>query len=276
MSPDSPTGRLSGRVAVVTGAARGIGRATTLRLVADGASVVVNDLDGDPLAELVEEVQARGGSAVATIGNTAEPAVAGDLVGAGLDAFGTVDIVVNNAGTTRDRMFHNLTAADLDTALDANLRTAWQTTQAALAVMRPAAKHELELHGAVDHQRKIVFTSSVAALTGNPGQANYTAAKGALIALTKTLAQELGPFGINVNAVAPGFIDTRLTATAAAPGDLGIPENVRTSIRGMIALGRFGKPEDIASATAFLVSPEADYVSGITLPVTGGQFGGMG
>jgi 3-oxoacyl-[acyl-carrier protein] reductase len=116
----------------------------------------------------------------------------------------------------------------------------------------------------------------VAALTGNLGQANYTAAKGALISLVRTLAQELGPFGINVNAVAPGFIETRLTAEKSGDSDVGIPADLRDGIRGMISLGRFGQPEDIAAATAFLVSPDSDYISGVTLPVTGGQFGGMG
>jgi 3-oxoacyl-[acyl-carrier protein] reductase len=261
-------------VALITGAGRGIGRATALRLAAEGAFVVLGDLDPEPLAAVSAELP--GAAAATYAGNTADPEQATALIQTAVDAFGTVDILVNNAGTTRDRMFHRQDAADLDAALDANLRTAWNATQAALAVMRPAAKAELAASGTVDHQRKIVFTSSVAALTGNPGQANYTAAKGAIIALVRTLAQELGPFGINVNAVAPGFIETRLTAQKAAGDDVGIPGDIRESIRGMISLGRFGQPEDIAAATAFLVSPDSDYVSGVTLPVTGGQFGGMG
>lgn len=268
------SGRLAGRVVVVTGAGRGIGRATALRLAAEGASIVLGDVDGEPLLAVAAELPS---SVVAThLGDTADPAEATALIQSAVEAFGSVDILVNNAGTTRDRMFHRQDTADLDAAIDANLRTGWNATQAALAVMRPAAKAELAASGAVDHQRKIVFTSSVAALTGNPGQANYTAAKGALIALVRTLAQELGPFGINVNAVAPGFIQTRLTAEKTEPDAVGIPHDIRESIRGMISLGRFGRPEDIAAATAFLVSPDSDYVSGITLPVTGGQFGGMG
>lgn len=270
----APPARIAGRVAVVTGAGRGIGRATALRLAAEGASLVLGDLDPDPLDALAAELPAS--PCVLAPGDTSDPAVAEALVRAAVDAFGTVDILVNNAGTTRDRMFHRMDTDDLDVVLDANLRTAWNATQAALGVMRPAAKAELESSGAVHHQRKVVFTSSVAALTGNPGQSGYTAAKGALISLVRTLAQELGPFGINVNAVAPGFIETRLTAEKAAGAALGIPTDIRDSIRGMIALGRFGRPEDVAAVTAFLVSPDADFVSGITLPVTGGQFGGMG
>jgi 3-oxoacyl-[acyl-carrier protein] reductase len=267
---------LTGRVALITGAGRGIGRATALRLAADGAAVVINDIDAGPVQEVVATIESTGGAVAAHVGNTASPDTAEAVVGLALESFGALDIVVNNAGTTRDRMFHNLHDADLDAVIDANLRTAWHTTQAALAHMRPAAKTEIATAGSVDHQRKIVFTSSVAALTGNPGQANYTAAKGALIALTKTLAQELGPLGINVNAVAPGFVETRLTAAKQDEAGLGIPEQIRTSIRAMIALGRFGEPADVANVTAFLVSPDSDYVSGVTVPVTGGQFGGMG
>ena len=266
--------RLAGRVAVITGAGRGIGRATALRLVAEGASVALGDLDPSPLAHVAAELPPERVTTYA--GNTSDPDHSAGLIAAAVESFGTVDILVNNAGVTRDRMFHRQTAEDFDVAIDANLRTGWNATQAALGVMRPAAKAELEASGAVHHQRKVVFTSSVAALTGNPGQANYTAAKGAIIAMVRSLAQELGPFGINVNAVAPGFIETRLTAEKGQGDDVGIPHDIRESIRDLISLGRFGQPEDIAAATAFLVSTDSDYVSGITLPVTGGQFGGMG
>jgi 3-oxoacyl-[acyl-carrier protein] reductase len=267
-------GRLGGRVAVVTGAGRGIGRATAMRLAAEGASLVIGDLDADPLASLADELPA--GRVASHVGDTADPDQADALIQAAVDAFGTVDILVNNAGTTRDRMFHRQTRGDLDDILDANLRTSWNATQSALSVMRPAAKAELAADGHVDHSRKIVFTSSVAALTGGAGQANYTVAKGAVISLVKSLALELGPLGITVNAVAPGFIETRLTAVKTEGQDVGIPNDIRESIRGMISLGRFGRPEDIAAATAFLVSSDSDFISGVTLPVTGGQFGGMG
>jgi 3-oxoacyl-[acyl-carrier protein] reductase len=139
--------------------------------------------------------------------------------------------------------------------------------------LREAAKREMAEEGRPAYHRKITFTTSSAALVGNAGQANYTAAKGALIGLTRTLARELGPFHINVNAVAPGFIDTRLTAAKQEGQDLGIPENVRQMALMLIALGYHGQPEDVANAHLFLASSEADYVSGAVLPVTGGQMG---
>jgi 3-oxoacyl-[acyl-carrier protein] reductase len=182
---------------------------------------------------------------------------------------------VNNAGTTRDKMFHGMTDELFDFVLDANLRTAYHATLAAMPEMREKAKAELVASGRPAYHRKIVFTSSVAALMGNPGQFNYTAAKGALVAVTKTLARELGPFAINVNAVAPGFIETRLTAAKVAGGTYGIPQESRDQLLGLISLGRFGQPEDVANVHAFLCSSDSDFITGLTIPVTGGQLGGM-
>lgn len=268
-------GRFEQRVAIVTGAGRGIGRATAQRLAAEGASVVVNDIDSGPAEEAVAEITAAGGKAVAIVANTADMAQAERLIGEAVAEYGQLDIVVNNAGTTRDKMFHGMTDELYDLVLDANLRTAYHTTLAAMPYLRDAAKAEIAATGSPAHQRKVVFTSSVAAIMGNPGQFNYTAAKGGLIAVTKTLARELGPFGINVNAVAPGFVETRLTQAKTGGDTYGIPEQMREMARAMISLGRLGKPEDIAAVTAFLCSSDADFVSGVTIPVTGGQLGGM-
>ncbi len=268
-------GRFEDRVAIVTGAGRGIGAATARRLAAEGAAVVVNDIDASPAVETAQAIAAAGGRAAPVVANTVDFAEAERLVAAAVEEFGQLDIVVNNAGTTRDKMFHGLTDELFDLVVDANLRTAFHTTRAAMPYLRDVAKQEMAEHGAPRYQRKIVFTSSVAALMGNPGQFNYTAAKGGLIAVTKTLARELGPFGINVNAVAPGFVETRLTQAKAAGDDYGIPEQMRAMARAMISLGRLGVPEDIAAVTAFLCSADADFVSGVTIPVTGGQLGGM-
>ena len=268
-------GRLDDRVAIVTGGGRGIGQATSLRLAADGASVVVNDIDDGPANETVALIEAAGGKAIACVANTVEMAQAERLVQAAVDAYGKIDIIVNNAGVTRDKMFHGLDDAQFDFVFDANLKTGFHTTLAAMPYLREVAKKEIAENGKVAYNRKIVFTSSVAALMGNPGQYNYTAAKGAVIATTKTLARELGAFGINVNAVAPGFVETRLTAAKEPGKDLGIPEEMRQMAKMMISLGRLGQPEDIANVTAFLVSSDSDFVTGVTIPVTGGQLGVM-
>ena len=269
-------GRVDGRVAIVTGAGRGIGRATAVTLAREGARIVVNDVDAAPAQETVDLIRSAGGEAVADVNNTVLPAGAEALVADTVNAFGKIDIVINNAGITRDRMFHVMDPETFDLVLDVNLKTAINTTRSAMPFMREVAKAEIAESGHVPYHRKIVFTSSVAALTGNRGQANYTAAKGGLIAVTKTLAMELGPFGINVNAVAPGFIETRLTAAKGEGDDLGIPEAQRQMIKAMVALGRLGEPQDVADVHLFLASPDSDYVSGVTIPVTGGQFGGMG
>jgi len=268
-------GRLSGKVAIVTGGGRGIGAATAARLAADGASVVVNDIDAEPADESVSAILANGGTAVACVANTVDFAEAERLVASTIEHFGTVDILINNAGATRDKMFHLMDDEMFDFVLDANLRTAFHTSRAVVPVMRDAAKAEIGSEGRPAHNRKIVFTSSVAALMGNPGQVNYVAAKGGLIAVTKTLARELGPFGINVNAVAPGFVETRLTQAKREGESYGIPDQMREMAKAIIALGRLGEPSDIAAVHAFLASSDSDFVSGVTIPVTGGQLGGM-
>jgi 3-oxoacyl-[acyl-carrier protein] reductase len=266
-------GRLDDRIAIITGSGRGIGRATALRFAEEGAAVVINDIDPEPAQETATEVIKNGGRAISVVANTMDSEEAKRLVDACVEEYGRVDVVVNNAGITRDKTFHNMGPDIFDFGVKVNLYTAYNTTFHAVAHMRTAAKKEKDEGGAVAYNRKVTFTSSSAALTGNAGQANYTAAKGGLIAMTKTLARELGPFGINVNCVAPGFVDTRLTKAKEQGEELGIPEQMRQMALMMIALGRYGRPEDIANAHLFLCSAEADFVSGVTLPVTGAQLG---
>ena len=265
-------GRLDDRIAIVTGAGRGIGAATAKLFAAEGAKVVVNDVDKDPAQQTVEEINASGAAALLNTDNTVNAESAQNLINQTIEEFGRVDILVNNAGITRDKTFHNMTDDVWDFVLDVNLRTAFNNTRAAVQHMREAAKKELESQGAPAYHRKVTFTSSTAGLQGNPGQANYTAAKMGLIGLTRTLSAELGRFFINVNAVAPGFIETRLTAPKEGSEDpnLGIPDSIRGMALMMIPLGYAGKPEDVAKSHLFLASSDSDYVTGQTLVVGGG------
>jgi 3-oxoacyl-[acyl-carrier protein] reductase len=266
-------GRLDDRVAVITGAGRGIGAATARLFAAEGAAVVVNDVDPGPAKEVAEEIAAAGGQAVVSVDNTVDPAAAAALVGKAVESFGKLDILVNNAGITRDKMFHTMTQDLWNFVLDVNLRTAFNTTRAAVDHMRSAAKAEMASGGAPAYHRKITFTASTAGLQGNAGQSNYATSKMGLIGLARTLCIELGPFQINVNAVAPGFIETRLTAPKeqSEDPDLGIPEGIRNLALMLIPLGYAGQPEDVAKVHLFLASSDADYVSGQTLVVAGGM-----
>ena len=266
-------GRLEGKVAVITGAGRGIGRATAVRFAQEGAAVVVNDVDRDPAEETASLVKEAGSEAMVSTEDTTSLDQARGLMDAAAERFAKIDILVNNAGVTRDKTFHNLDDELWDFVLDVNLKTAFHSTLAAMPHLREVAKREMSEQGLPAYHRKITFTTSVAALVGNSGQANYTTAKGGIMALTKTLARELGPFQINVNAVAPGFIETRLTRSKQEGEDIGIPEQVRQMALMLIALGRYGQPEDVANAHLFLASEEADFVSGVVLPVAGGQLG---
>ena len=266
-------GRLEGKVAVITGAGRGSGRATAVRFAEEGAAVVVNDVDAGPANETVDIIVGAGGRGLVSTDNTVEMAAAEAMMAAGAAAFGAIDIVVNNAGITRDKTFHNMDDQLWDFVMDVNLRTAFHTTKAAMPYLRDAAKREMAATGTPAYNRKVNFTTSSAFLSGNAGQANYTAAKGGIVGLTRTLARELGPFRINVNAVAPGFIETRLTASKQEGEDVGIPEQIRQMALMLIALGRYGEPQDVANAHLFLASAEADFVSGVILPVTGAQLG---
>jgi 3-oxoacyl-[acyl-carrier protein] reductase len=272
-------GVLDGKVAIVTGSARGIGRATAELLSEHGASVLINDLDADLAEQTASEIA---GETVVHGGDLTAPGACDALVQAAIDAWGKIDIVVNNAGYTIDGMLHKMTDEQFQRMLDIHAVVPFRVCRAAAPHLREPAKAEREQ--GVEVFRKIVNVSSISGTMGNAGQANYAAGKAAVVGLTKTLAKEWGQFKINVNAVAFGFIDTRLTAakvednTIDVGGEtvqLGIPEQLRELSPMFIPLGRPGTAQEAAGGVFFLCSPWSNYVHGQTLNVTGGQFTGM-
>ena len=272
-------GVLDGRSAIVTGSARGIGRATAELLAAQGARVLVNDLDGDVAEQAAGEIA---GDTVSFAGDLTKEGVPEKLVETAVDAFGGLDIVVNNAGYTWDGPIHKMSDEQFQAMLDIHNVVPFKVLRAAAPHMREPAKKEKEEGREVF--RKVVNVSSVSGTMGNAGQVNYASGKSGVVGLTKTLAKEWGQFKINVNAVAFGFIETRLTAskenaeTIHAEGkdiQLGIPEQLRQMATMLIPLGRPGTPEEAAGGVFFLCSPWSDYVHGQVLNVTGGQFTGM-
>ncbi|MDB4965961.1 MAG: short-chain dehydrogenase/reductase [Myxococcales bacterium] len=265
-------GLLDDRVAVITGAGRGIGRACALTFVREGAKVVINDVDEAPANEAraaCEEL--RPGSAVIHVGSVADRDHTDGLMKQAVDSFGKLDILVNNAGITRDRMAHLMTDEWWDLVIDVNLTGTFNCIRSAAPYMRDVAKRELEEEGHPRYHRKIVTFYSTAAIRGNPGQINYTAAKMGNVGIMRTVAQEWGRFWINVNAVAPGFTNTRLTAPKQKGDALGVPEEQRQAMLQRIPLGRFGEPEDIANAVLFFSSPMSDFVTGQAINVSGGM-----
>jgi 3-oxoacyl-[acyl-carrier protein] reductase len=277
-------GVLDGKVAIVTGSARGIGRATADLLASQGASVLINDLDADVAAETAAAIaKAHGGDTAVFGGDLTAEGVPEALVAQAVDSFGKIDILVNNAGYTLDKPIHLMTDDWFQRMLDIHTVVPFRTIRAAAPYFRDPAKREREQ--GVEVFRKIVNISSVSGTMGNAGQANYSAAKSAVVGLTKTLAKEWGQFKVNVNAVAFGHIETRLTAaktddnTMTIGGEtvqLGIPEAMVGATSFLIPLGRPGTPEEAAGGVFFLCSPWSDYVSGQVLNVTGGQWIGMG
>jgi 3-oxoacyl-[acyl-carrier protein] reductase len=264
-------GLLDDRVAVVTGAGRGIGRAIAETFVRQGARVVINDIDAEPAEATRAACEAiRAGASVVCVGNVADRGDTDRLMQHAVDRFGQLDILVNNAGVTRDRMSHKMTDEDWDLVVSVNLTGTFNCIRSAAPFMRDVAKQELAERGEVDRVRKVVNFYSTAAIRGNPGQANYTASKMGNVGLTRTIAQEWGRFRICVNAVAPGFTETRLTAPKAPGEVLGVPEPLRQAALQRIPFRRFGTPEDIADVVLFLASPLSDYVTGQEINVSGG------
>ena len=272
-------GVLDGRAAIVTGSARGIGRATAELLAQQGAQVLINDLDGDVAEEASKQIA---GETASFAGDLTKEGVPERLVETAVDAFGKLDIVVNNAGYTWDAPLHKMSDEQFQAMLDIHNVVPFRVLRAAAPHLREPAKKERE--EGVEVFRKIVNISSTSGMMGNAGQANYASGKAGVVGLTKTLAKEWGQFKINVNAVAFGFVETRLTAAKEDAGTfekdgqeikLGIPEQLRQMASMLIPLGRPATPEEAAGGIFFLCSPWSNYVHGQMLNVTGGQFTGM-
>jgi 3-oxoacyl-[acyl-carrier protein] reductase len=246
--------RLEGKVALVTGAANGIGAATARRLAREGATLALVDLSAESLAETARAISEAGGEALSLGGNVGVDAEVASIVEQATARFGRIDILINNAGINRDAMAHRLTEENWDAVLDVNLKGSFLVARAVMPLMRE------------QNDGRIVNTASIAAL-GNVGQSNYSASKAGLIGLTRTLALEWSRYNIRVNCVAPGGTDTRMTA--------GIPDTIRESIMQRIPLKRFARPDEIAATHAFLVSDDASYITGQVIFVDGGVSVGL-
>jgi 3-oxoacyl-[acyl-carrier protein] reductase len=233
--------------------------------------VIINDLEAEPAGEALAACEAiRPGAARTSIGSVTDPAYTDALMKQAVDAFGQLDILVNNAGVSRDRMGHKMSDEEWDFVLDVNLTGTFNCIRSAAPYMRDVAKQEIDELGEVRRVRKIINFFSTAAIRGNPGQANYTAAKMGNVGLARTFAQEWGQFRICVNSLAPGFVETRMTAPKQKGDLLGIPEAARQALLQRIPFRRFGQPQDIADAALFFASPLSDYVTGQEINVSGG------
>jgi 3-oxoacyl-[acyl-carrier protein] reductase len=272
-------GLIDGKVAILTGAGRGIGAATAKLFGAEGAAVVVSDLDPAPAEETAAAIRNAGGKAIVVSGDVTDPAFPAQLIKATLDSFGGIDIIVNNAGYTWDAVIQNMTDKQWYAMIDVHTTAPFRILREASQFIRDAAKKEQAANGRAN-PRKVVNVSSVAGVYGNAGQSNYSTAKAGITGLTKTLAKEWGRYNVQVNCVCYGFIDTRLTAAKESAeklqrGDdeiqLGVPDQMRQMAPLLIPLGRPGTPEEAAGPVLFLASPLANYVSGIVLEVTGGR-----
>lgn len=241
---------LSGKAAVVTGGAQGIGRAISIKLAMQGADVVIADMDENQTMEAVKEIKSLGHNAIPFTANITQVDQVQDLIKKCVDEFGSIDILVNNAGITKDTVLVRMKKEQWDQVLDVNLTGTFLCTQAAFKYMMK------------QRSGSIVNIASIAGERGNYGQANYAASKAGVIGFTKSIAMEGAGRSIRCNAIAPGLIETRMTEA--------IPEKIRTEMVSEIPLGAMGKPEDVANGVAFLCSPEASYITGIVLDINGG------
>jgi 3-oxoacyl-[acyl-carrier protein] reductase len=274
-------GVLDDKVAIITGSARGIGRATAELLASQGAKVVINDLDADLAAQTASEID---GETAVFGGDLTKGDAPQKLIDTAIDAWGKIDIIVNNAGYTLDGAVHKMTDENWDRMIDIHLTVPFKVIRAAAPYYRDTAKQDIAEGREVF--RKIINVSSTSGVFGNAAQANYAAGKAGVVGLTKTLAKEWGMFKVNVNAVAYGFVETRLTASKGSEGtvgadvggkqvDLGMSDIVRQGATMMTPLGRGATPEEAAGGVFFLASPYSNFVTGQTLLVSGGMFGGM-
>ncbi len=271
--------KLSDKVAIISGSGRGIGREIALKLAAEGAAVVVNDLDAGPAEETVADIVARGGKAVPCVGSVTSPDFAERFVNTAIDSFGGLDIIVNNAGFTWDNVIQKMTDEQWDDVIDVHLKAPFRILRAAADFIREASRKEAEEGREVF--RKVVNISSTSGLLGNPGQSNYSAAKAGINGLTKTLSKEWGRYKVNVNTVAFGLIQTRLTQPLTN-GDasidiegrqlkVGVQPSLLKAAETMIPLGRVGTAEEAAGAVYMFCIPESNYVSGQILVCGGGR-----
>jgi 3-oxoacyl-[acyl-carrier protein] reductase len=243
--------KLNGKVAIVTGAGQGIGAATALKFAQEGATLALCDKNADAVTSVVDACRAAGATAIGFSVNVADREAIQDMAASVRARFGRIDVLVNNAGITRDARLQKMTPEQFDQVIDVNLRGVFNATQAVVESM-------VEQNAGV-----ILNASSVVGIYGNYGQTNYAAAKFGVIGFTKTWSRELGPKGVRVNAVAPGFIDTPILAT--------VPDEVLEKMRAQVPLRRLGKPEEIACIYAFLASDEASYINGAVIEASGGM-----
>ncbi len=270
-------GLLDGKVAIVTGSGRGIGREVALQLAGHGAKVVVNDLDAEPADAVVAEIKAAGGDAVACAGSVTEPGFAARFVGTAIETYGDLHIIINNAGYTWDAVIQRMTEEQFDAMIDVHLKAPWRILKEACEFIRIKSKEEAQ--NGVEVIRKVVNISSISGTRGNAGQTNYSSAKAAVVGLSKTLAKEWGRYKVAVNSVAFGFIETRLTEATDEKKmvqiegkdiPVGVPVQNVEILKQMIPMGRAGVPAEAAGAVVGLCLPQGDYISGQSIEVTGG------